>query len=82
MNLIDLTKRFGGNTEYETNLNSDNLSEFKSNHLSLSYSLKYTKISFRTMEQNLAEAVKVYEDENVKVKDMVNRTIDTYSEGE
>ena len=82
MNLIDLAKRFGGNTEYETNLNSDNLSEFKSNHLSLSYSLKYTKISFRTMEQNLAEAVKVYEDENVKVKDMVNRTIDTYSEGE
>lgn len=82
MNLIDLTKRFSGDTQYETNLNSDNLSEFKSNHLSLSYSLKYTKISFRTMEQNLAEAVKVYEDENVKVKDMVNRTIDTYSEGE
>lgn len=81
LNLIDIAKRFNGDAEFEVNLNSDNLSEFKSNHLSLSYSLKYTKISFRTMEQNLAEAVKVYEEENVKVTDMVDKTIDTYSEG-
>lgn len=81
LNLIDIAKRFNGDTDFEVNLNSDNLSEFKSNHLSFSYSLKYTKISFRTMEQNLAEAVEVYEEENVKVTDMVDKTIDTYSEG-
>jgi hypothetical protein len=77
MNLIDVGKRLNGESDYEINLTEDNLSQFKSNHFTLSYEFKYTKISFRTVEQNLAEAVKTYDTE----KEKVNGIIDNYTDG-
>ena len=81
MNLIDLKKRLSGNTDYEVNLSLDSLSQFKSNHFVLSYDIKYTKISFRTYEKNLAEAVRIYEEEIDNIKTIVNKVVDKYSYG-
>ena len=80
MNLIDIKKRLNGNTDFETNLTTDNLSQFKSEHFTLSYELKYTKFSFRTVDQNLKEAFEIYEEENDKVNNIVQSTIDRYKE--
>ena len=80
MNLIDIKKRLNGNTDFETNLTIDNLSQFKSEHFTLSYELKYTKFSFRTVDQNLKEAFEIYEEENDKVNNIVQSTIDRYKE--
>ena len=77
MNLIDLSKRLKGSTDFEVNLNSDNLSQFKGDHITLSYQIKYTKVNFRTVKQNIAEAYKVYETESKNV----NNIIDRYSNG-
>ena len=59
MNLINIGKRLKKQPDFEINLTSDSIANFKSNHFNLSYNIKYTKISFRTREKNLAEAVKV-----------------------
>ena len=80
MNLIDIKKRLNANTDFETNLTTDNLSQFKSEHFTLSYELKYTKFSFRTVDQNLKEAFEIYEDENDKVNNIVQSTIERYKE--
>ncbi len=80
MKLIDIKKRLSNDNDFEINLTLDNLSEFKSNHFNLSYDIKYTKISFRTVEKDLAETVNVFETEEDNVKNIVKKTIDKYSE--
>lgn len=80
MNLIDVAKRLNGNTDFETYLNADNLSQFKSDHFTLTYELKYTKFSFRTVDQNLKEAYEIFDEENNKVDNIVQSTIDRYKD--
>lgn len=80
MRLVNLTKRLNKDTDFELYLSNDNLSQFKSNHFNLSYDIKYTKISFRTREKNLAEAVKVYEKEKDNVSNIVSNTLKKYAE--
>ena len=79
--LINLSNRLLGESEFEVHLNADTLSEFKSNHFTLSYDLKYTKIGFRTVEKNLAEAAKVYEEENNKVSSIIKNIMYKYNDG-
>lgn len=80
MNLIDIGKRLKNNNDFEINLSLDTLSQFKSNHFTLSYQIKYTKISFRTVEQNLAESVRIYDTEKDNVKGIIDNVIEKYSE--
>ncbi len=80
LRLIDVAGRLDNESNYEYILSGAALSDFKSNHFNLSYQIKYTKISFRTYEKNLAEAVKVYEKEAKNIDNIVNTTIDKYAE--
>ncbi len=81
LKLIDINKRFNNQNDFEINLSLDTLAEFKSNHFNISYDIEYTKISFRTVEKDLASAVKVYEKENESVDNIVKNVIDKYSDG-
>lgn len=81
MNLIDLGKRLNGSESYETYLNSDNLSKFKSEHVTLSYELRYSKVNFRTTSKNVAEAFNIYLEEKDKVDNIINNVLNKYSNG-
>ena len=80
MNLINIGKRLKKQPDFEINLTSDSIANFKSNHFNLSYEIKYTKISFRTYEKNLSEAVKVYEKEQENINNIVKNIINKYAD--
>lgn len=80
MNLIDIGKRINDGVDYEINLTIDTLSNFKGDHFTLSYDIKYTNVSFRTYEKNFSEAVKMYENEKDNITSIANNIKDKYDD--
>ena len=61
-------------------LDYDSLMEFKSNHFNISYSIGYTNVNFRTYEKNIAEAIKLYEQEKEEIDNLANGVVEKYSD--
>ena len=78
--LVDIGKRLNNDTDYELHLDYDSLMEFKSNHFNISYSIVYTNVNFRTYEKNIAEAIKLYEQEKEEIDNLANGAVEKYSD--
>lgn len=78
--LVDIGKRLNNDTNYELHLDYDSLVEFKSNHFNISYSIVYTNVNFRTYEKNIAEAIKLYEQEKEEIDNLANGAVEKYSD--
>ena len=78
MNLIDVKKRIINGIDYEINLSLDTLTQFKSDHFTLSYEVLYTKMSFRTYDRDFSLAVKSYLEEYSDIAEMTNNVIEKY----
>jgi hypothetical protein len=78
--LVDIGKRLNNDTNYELHLDYDSLMEFKSNHFNISYSIGYTNVNFRTYEKNIAEAIKLYEQEKEEIDNLANGAVEKYSD--
>lgn len=78
--LVDIGKRLNNDTNYELHLDYDSLMEFKSNHFNISYSIGYTNVNFRTYEKNIAEAIKLYEQEKEEIDNLANGVVEKYSD--
>ena len=80
MKLIDVKKRIVNGIDYEINLSLDTLTQFKSDHFTLSYEVEYTKMSFRTYDRDFSLAVKSYIEEYDDVTEMTNNVIEKYDD--
>lgn len=80
MKLIDVKKRIVNGIDYEINLSLDTLTQFKSEHFTLSYDVLYTKMSFRTYDRDFSLAVKSYLEECDDVTEMTNNVIEKYND--
>lgn len=77
--IVDLTKRLNNDADYELYLDYDALTDFKSDHFNISYRASYTKVSFRSCEKNLAEAILLYEQEKKEINKLADGVIEKYS---
>lgn len=78
--LVDLGKRLNNDVNYELHLDYDGLMDFKSNHFNINYRINYTNVNFRTYEKNLAEAIKLYEEEKEDIDKLANGVVEKYSD--
>lgn len=80
--LVDIAQRIDWDTNYEIYFDSDSLTQFKSDHMNLSYDIKFTELHYRDHDKLFAEAANNYETENEIINKLIDNSKENYKDVE
>jgi len=80
--LVDIAQRIDWDTNYEIYFDSDSLTQFKSDHMNLSYDIKFTELHYRDYDKLFAEAANNYEIENEIINNLIDNSKENYKDVE